>query len=155
MTKILAGDRIGASASLSVACSAVLFDESRAKILLTRRSDNGQWCMPGGGMNAGESASEACIREVWEETGLEVTVERLVGIYTSPHRIVAYNDGSRWQYVSLSFEVSAVGGELGLSNETTEFGYFSQEECKRLHVIEDHIVRVADAFAEQPTTLIR
>ena len=81
--------------------------------------------MPGGHMEPGESATEACAREVWEETGLKVRIGRLIGVYTNPHRIVEYADGNRYQIVALSFEAEPIGGELGISDETTECGYFS------------------------------
>jgi 8-oxo-dGTP pyrophosphatase MutT (NUDIX family) len=50
----------------------MVFDEERTKVLLTRRTDNGRWCLPGGGIDSGESAAEACEREALEETGLVV-----------------------------------------------------------------------------------
>lgn len=95
MAKIIEGERIGAEARLSVGCSAIVYDDAGEKILLTRRTDNGQWCLPGGAMEAGESLSEACIREVFEETGLHVRVLRLIGVYSTPHRIIQYRDGNR------------------------------------------------------------
>jgi 8-oxo-dGTP pyrophosphatase MutT (NUDIX family) len=64
MARLLYGERIGRTASLKVGCSAIIFDESREKVLLQKRTDNGRWCMPGGGMDPGESAVECCIREV-------------------------------------------------------------------------------------------
>lgn len=95
------------------------------------------------------------MREVYEETGLEAEVVRLIGIYTSPHQIVAYSDGQNFQYVSMSFEAKAVGGTLSLSEETIAFGYFSRPEIAQLDLIADQVVRVADAFADQETTFIR
>jgi len=68
-------------------------------------------------MDPGESADETCVREVLEETGLEVKVTRLVGIYTSPHILVEYPDGSKTQPVAFSFEAEVIGGQLGLSDE--------------------------------------
>ena len=56
MAKIITGHRIGQDGTIRVGCSAVIFDENREKILLTRREDNNQWCLPGGGMEPGESA---------------------------------------------------------------------------------------------------
>ena len=94
MTQVLYGDRLGKEGQLRTGCSAVIFNEDRSKALLTRRTDNGLWCIPGGGMEAGESAAETCIREVWEETGLYVEVKRLVGVYSNPHQLVIYH---RWQ----------------------------------------------------------
>src|SRR6185295_19765609 len=118
MTQVLYGDRLGREGQLRTGCSAVIFDETRTKALLTRRTDNGLWCLPGGAMEPGESAAEACAREVWEETGLQVDVLRLVGVYSDPHRLVVYPDGHKVHIVALSFEAKITGGELGLSNET-------------------------------------
>ncbi|HEY9603262.1 MAG TPA: NUDIX domain-containing protein, partial [Allocoleopsis sp.] len=82
MVKIARGDRIGKSGKITLGCSAAVFDPTRQKLLLTRRTDNGRWCLPGGRMDAGEEAAEACIREVLEETGLHVRIERLIGVYS-------------------------------------------------------------------------
>ena len=84
MSKLIRGERIGKTAIVRPGADAIIFDESRENVLLTRRSDNGRWCLPGGLMVPGESAQETCIREALEETGLQVQVARLVGIYTSP-----------------------------------------------------------------------
>lgn len=155
MAKIINGDRIGKLGRMMVGSSAVIFDPSRQKILLTRRTDNGRWCLPGGQMETGESIAEACAREVWEETGLRVRVGRLIGVYTSPHRIIEYADGNRYQLVSFNFEAESVGGILGLSDETTEYGYFSQDEIEGMDLMEHHYERIADAFAAKETTVVR
>jgi 8-oxo-dGTP pyrophosphatase MutT (NUDIX family) len=110
MATLLHGDRIGRDATVQFGCSAFVLDESVAKVLLTRRTDNGRWCLPGGRMDPGESAAETCVREVLEETGLQVTVVRLIGLYSSPHLIVAYTDGNRRQIVAAHFLVRVVGG---------------------------------------------
>lgn len=106
-------------------------------------------------MESGESASECCAREALEETGLEVRVGRLIGIYTSPDWLVAYADGNRYQVVSFCFEVSVVGGALRLSDETLEYRYFSWQEIQQLDIIENHRERIADAFAHDPITFVR
>lgn len=155
MAKIVYGERIGKQAILKVGCAAVIFDPNRQKVLLTRRTDNGRWCLPGGGMDAGESAAEACAREVWEETGLIVAIDKLIGVYTSPHRITEYIDGNRFQFVSFCFEASVIGGELGLSDETTEVGYFSPGEIETIDLMENHVERIIDAFAGQVATFVR
>jgi 8-oxo-dGTP pyrophosphatase MutT (NUDIX family) len=155
MAKIIYGERIGKQAILKVGCAAVIFDPNRQKVLLTRRTDNGRWCLPGGGMDAGESAAEGCAREVWEETGLIVAIDKLIGVYTSPHRITEYIDGNRFQFVSFCFEASVIGGELGLSNETTEVGYFSPGEIETIDLMENHVERISDAFAGRVATFVR
>lgn len=106
-------------------------------------------------MDAGESASECCTREVCEETGLAVKISRLVGIYSTPHRITRYDDGNQFQFVSLFFEAVVTNGTMGLSDETTEIGFFSQEEIKTLDLMENHAERIVDAFAIADAPFIR
>ncbi|CAN5427820.1 NUDIX domain-containing protein [soil metagenome] len=154
--RILTGDRIGAGTTLMVGCAGIIFQSSsRAKILLTRRSDNGKWCLPGGRMEPGESAAEACEREVLEETGLKVTVKKLSGIYTSPDWVIQYNDGPMHQLVAFSFVCELVGGELGVSNEATEYGWFTPDEIKAMDLVEHHPQRIADALANRDAAFIR
>ena len=106
-------------------------------------------------MDPGESAAECCSREVLEETGLVVSVGRLVGVYTSPHLIVEYADGNRIQPVAFSFEAEQIGGELTTSEEITEYGYFSLEEMKAMDLMEHHHQRIIDAEEGLPVTLVR
>ena len=155
MAQIFTGHRIGQNGTLRVGCSAVIFDKDREKILLTRREDNNQWCLPGGGMEPGESASETCIREVEEETGLQVRIKRLIGVYTTPDELIVYRDGNKIQLVAMCFEAEIVGGELRLSSETTEYGYFSYQEIQELDLLMNHARRIKDAYSEEMTTFIR
>jgi ADP-ribose pyrophosphatase YjhB (NUDIX family) len=155
LAELIYGDRIGKQSKISVGCTAIIFDSDRARLLLQRRSDNGKWCLPGGTMEAGESAEEACVREVEEEMGLQVRVTRLIGIYTSPHRLIAYADGNRYQLVSLTFEAEVISGELRLSEETTEFGYFAPGEIESLDLMEHHRERIHDALAGQAAAFMR
>lgn len=106
-------------------------------------------------MEPGESVAEACAREVWEETGLRVDVLRLIGIYSDPNRIIVYPDGNKVHIVALSFEAKVTGGELGLSNETTEFGYFSLEEAIQMDIIGNHFERMRDALPGTIVSLIK
>ena len=155
MAKIITGHRVGQSGTIRVGCSAVIFDKHREKILLTRREDNNQWCLPSGGMEPGESASETCIREVEEETGLQVVIKRLIGVYTTPDELVVYRDGNKIQLVALCFEAEIVAGELQLSPETTEYGYFSYREIQELDLLSNHTQRIKDAYSGEMTTFIR
>jgi ADP-ribose pyrophosphatase YjhB (NUDIX family) len=105
VAKIIEGERIGKLGKLALGCSATIFDSTRQKVLLTRRTDNGRWCLPGGRAEPGENVVETCLRETLEETGLQVRMVRLLGVYSSPHRMVEYPDGNRYQVVALNFEV--------------------------------------------------
>ena len=154
MTQILHGDRLGKQGQLRLGCSAIIFDENK-RVLLTRRTDNGQWCLPSGGMDSGESAEGACIREVMEETGLHVRVKRLVGVYSDPNQLIIYPDGNKVFVVALSFEVEIIGGELGLSNETTEVGYFMLKEMESITMLGNHKSRIEDALANQAEAYVK
>lgn len=154
MTQVLYGPRLSKQGKIRVGCSAVVFDE-RGRILLTRRADNGQWCLPGGGMESGESAAEACEREVFEETGLRARVKRLVGVYSHADQLVVYPDGNKAHIVALHFEAEGIGGELGLSNETTDFGYFTLDEIQNMEFLGRHKERIIDTLGNYPEALIK
>ena len=154
MTQVVYGPRLGKQGKLRLGCSAAIFDE-QGRVLLTRRADNGQWCLPSGGMDSGESVAEACEREVLEETGLRVRVKRLVGVYSYPDQLVVYPDGNKAHIVALHFEAEVLGGELGLSNETTDFGYFTLVEIENLEMLGRHKERVLDTLGNYPEALIK
>jgi len=154
MTEVRYGHRLGKQGKLRIGCSAIIFNEE-GKFLLTRRADNDQWCLPGGGMEPGESAAEACEREVFEETGLSVSVKRLVGVYSHADQLVVYPDGGKFQIVALHFEAEVIGGELSLSNETTDYGYFTLAEIEGMEMLGRHRERVVDTLEKHPETLIK
>src|SRR2546428_4821725 len=117
-------------------------------LLLQRRSDNGLWGLPGGAVEPGESVSEAVIREVREETGLEVAPLRLVGVYSAPAigQVVTYPDGNVIHYVSASFECRIVGGALACGHESLELCWFDPPALPAA-MVEMHHVRVTDSLA--------
>lgn len=147
-TQVLQGERISRTGKLRVGCSALIFDQSRERVFLTRRTDNGQWCLPGGALEPGESVSEACEREVLEETGLSVKVTRLIGVYSDPHIVVVYPDGNRAHIIALSFEAQILGGIPCLSNETTDFGFFTIGDARSMDIISNHLERILDGLKE-------
>lgn len=155
MAQIIHGERVGAQGKIRVGCSAAIFSEDGKKILLARRSDNGLWHMAGGGLEPGESAAEACVREIREEFALEIEVKRLIGVYSSPDILVRYADGNAFQFVSLFFEAVIRAGEPRLNDELKEWGYFSLEEARRLDLMGNHVQRLEDAFARRTETVVR
>lgn len=153
MTHLLYGNRIAHNAELHLGAFAAIYDATRTKILLVCRVDNRKWVLPGGGMERGESLAECCIREVWEETGLRAeTTGRLVGVYSTPHRVIAYDDGRRRQTVAFVLEATVIGGELTPTEEMAAFGYFGLDDLSGIKVSDHHLERIQDALrnAEQP-----
>ncbi len=143
-TQVLYGPRLGKEGQIRVGCSAIIFNHE-GKFLLTRRADNGQWCLPSGGLEPGESVEEAGIREVFEETGLNVRIKRLIGIYSNRDQLVIYEDGAKFQIVALHFEAEIIDGNPGLSDETTDFGYFSINQLDEMDLIHSHRERILDS----------
>jgi 8-oxo-dGTP pyrophosphatase MutT (NUDIX family) len=155
MTRVLFEDRLGREGQLRLGCSALLFDPSRKKILLTRREDNGDWCLPGGGADSGESVAETVEREVWEETGLRVRARHLTGVYSNPDQLVVYPDGNKVFFVIINFEVELLGGGLALTNETTDAGFFTLAEISELKLLGHHKQRILDAIEGREAAFIR
>jgi hypothetical protein len=69
--------------------------------------------------------------------------------------MVEYADGNRYQIVALNFEAEPIGGTLTISDETTEYGYFSWENIARMDVMETHVERLRDVFSGQPVPFVR
>jgi ADP-ribose pyrophosphatase YjhB (NUDIX family) len=111
--------------------------------------------LPGGRAESGESVIETCLRETLEETGLEVRVVRLLGVYSSPHRLIEYPDGNRYHIVALNFEVEPIGGSIATSEETTDYGYFSWDEMAHMDVMETHVERLTDVFSGRQPPFVR
>jgi ADP-ribose pyrophosphatase YjhB (NUDIX family) len=155
MTKIIFGDRVGREGKVRLGCAAVLFDTSRQNVLLTRRSDNGKWCLPSGGVESGESVTEACARETLEETGLTIQVERLVSIFSSPDRLVIYDDGEKFQFITIGFEVRLIAGQPVLSNETTAVCFFPIHDLEALDIFSHHKQFIMDALGNQNDAFLR
>ena len=134
--------------------SAVIFDR-RGRLLLQQRSDGGQWGLPGGSVEIGESVREAVQREVREETGLIVTPRRLVGVYSEPAlQVVRYPDGNVWHYVSLCFECTVRGGELQTCDETLALEWVALDALPAA-LLPNHRIRIRDARARRVAAFVR
>ncbi len=119
--------------SLVPAASAIVLNQE-GKILLQLRSDTHVWALPGGAMEIGETIGQAAVRETKEETGLDVEPEYIVGVYTNPNHVVGFPNGEVRQQFSLCFACRLVGGDIKVSNESTEVGFFSPAEIEHLNM---------------------
>ena len=142
-------DRIGAGTC------AVIFDED-CRVLLEKRSDNGFWGLPGGHLEIGEPLTDGVVREVYEETGLHVKIERLVGIYSDPANfcVVQYPDGNSAHIMTTVFECQRLDGDLTLSEESTELRYFPTSELPEV-MLWSHRIRVEDAAKPEGAPFIK
>ncbi len=124
-------------------------------VLLQRRSDNGLWGLPGGSVEIGESVSVAIVREVREETGLVVEVDRLVGVYSEPSsQIFRYRDGNVVHYINTLMTCRIVGGNLQTCDESLELKFFDPARLPG-DMLRTHRIRVEDAIANRREGFIR
>ncbi|NEO33136.1 MAG: NUDIX domain-containing protein [Symploca sp. SIO3C6] len=98
--------------------SAACILNNEGKIILQKRGDfKGSWGFPGGALELGESAEEALLREVKEETGLRVKIENLIGVYTK--YFLEYPNGDKTQIITFFFLCTILNGELYIDNQET------------------------------------
>ncbi|PSJ27490.1 DNA mismatch repair protein MutT [Streptosporangium nondiastaticum] len=135
--------------SLVVAASAVVTD-GEGRILMQRRADSGLWALPGGGMEMGESLAGAVVREVREETGLDVEVTGLVGTYTDPRHVIAYSDGEVRRQFNICFTARIVGGTLAMSDESTELRFVPVDGIRSLDMHHTQRMRVQHYLQRRP-----
>ena len=118
------------------------------KILLVREKIDGGWTMPGGWADVGDSPAKGAEREVWEESGFNVTARKVIGVYdanrTKPLEL--------FHAVKLVFLCEIIGGEARLSDETTDVGFFSRDEIPQPFAGERtrarHIKHAFSAYAD-------
>lgn len=122
----------------SVSVAGIVVRED-GRVLVIRRDDNGHWEAPGGVLELDESFEDGVRREVLEETGLEVTVERLTGVYKNLTRGI----------VALVYRCQPAGGEPHVTEEAREIGWMTTEEVQSA-MTPAFGVRVLDAFEEYP-----
>lgn len=127
--------------SLVPAASAIVVNEAGA-MLLQRRFDNDQWALPGGTMDIGETLAQAAVREVKEETGLDVEITGLVGIYTDPGHVIEYDDGEVRQEFNVCFTARSTGGQLKISTESREVGWKHPHDLDALPMHESTRLRI-------------
>ncbi|HUK71483.1 MAG TPA: NUDIX domain-containing protein [Streptosporangiaceae bacterium] len=103
------------------------------QILLIRRTDNGNYSLPGGALDLGESIAETAVRETEEETGVRCQITGLVGIYTNPHHVIEYtSNGEVRQEFSVVFTARPVSGTPATSSESSEVVWVPAAEVGQL-----------------------
>jgi 8-oxo-dGTP pyrophosphatase MutT (NUDIX family) len=124
------------------------------EVLLQRRSDNGEWGLPGGAMEPGEEPAETLVREIREETALEVVPERIVGVYGGPDFFVRYPNGDEAAILSITFACRPVAGEPRANDdESLEVRYFAPDALPAMPA--RHRMRIEDALRNDPRARFR
>ncbi len=138
-----AGDASSSPRQFRIAVYALIFNTEH-EILLALRRDIDWWNLPGGGLELGETVEEGVCREVREETGLEVEVDHLVGVYSKPQK----------QEVVLTFLCRVLGGTLTATEESRECRYFSPEAMP-VNTLPKHKERIMDVLLNSNHAVLR
>jgi ADP-ribose pyrophosphatase YjhB (NUDIX family) len=132
--------------------AAALIPRSGA-LLLDCRSDDGTWGLPAGRVEDDETVSQAVVREVREETGLETVALELFGIFSDPTRIVEYRDGNVYGLVTIAFTITASAGAPVASEESREVRFVPVEELCELELFPTHRP-IIDAYLSCPAGVV-
>jgi ADP-ribose pyrophosphatase YjhB (NUDIX family) len=118
--------------SIVPSANAIVTDDG-GRILMIRRSDNGNWAVPGGAMDMGESIEQTAVRETLEETGIHSEITGLVGIYTDPRHVIHYtsNDEVRQEF-SIVFTARYLSGDPTPSDESRDVVWVPRDEVGEL-----------------------
>jgi ADP-ribose pyrophosphatase YjhB (NUDIX family) len=113
----------------------VIARDEQGRVLLVRHADTGHWVAPGGSIDPGERPREAALREMREETGLEVELDAIVGVFGGPEFEVRYENGDRCAYVMAVYEARVTGGTPRPDGEeTVAFRWVPESEWPHLDV---------------------
>lgn len=123
----------------------VVVENDKGEILMIRRTDNGNWALPGGAIDLGESVTQAAIRETKEETGIDVEITGLVGIYSDPKHVIHYTSNNE---VRQEFSIVLIGrmikGSLQISDESSVVAWIKPECLAKKQIDKSMALRIGD-----------
>jgi ADP-ribose pyrophosphatase YjhB (NUDIX family) len=140
--------------SLVPAVNVVVVNHAGA-ILLIRRADNGNWALPGGGIDLGESVAQAAVRETFEESGIECVITGIVGIYSDPKHVIFYtSNGEARQEFSIVLTARLLGGQPTPSSESSEVRWVPESELPGYTMDRSMRIRINDCLARNESPVI-
>jgi 8-oxo-dGTP pyrophosphatase MutT (NUDIX family) len=134
--------------SIVPAVAAIVRNE-RGELLMIERTDNGLWAIPGGAQDIGESVIDAVKREVREETGINVEVTELSGIYSDPRHVIVYDDGEVRQEFSLCFHAKPTGGKFRTNSEARRVQWVSPSQLDSLNIHPSMRLRITHGLEQR------
>ncbi|WP_033776393.1 NUDIX hydrolase [Salinispora cortesiana] len=132
----------------------VFVTDSKGRVLLIRRTDNGLWAIPGGAQDFGEYIAETAVRETKEESGVDIRVAGVVGIYTDPKHVMSYSDGEVRQQFSICFLGECLGGNPTPSSESSEVRWVSRAELDQFSIHPSMRLRIEHGYEQRPKPYI-
>lgn len=122
---------VGHDLIMTVGCG-LLLENEKGQVLLQKRSDNGQWCVPGGALEPGETYVEAVKREISEEVRINVLDPQLFGLYSGDDRVIHYPNDDIVYSLAVIFKATAYEGTISNEDsEVLEHRFFSKDEIPK------------------------
>jgi len=122
----------------------VILQNNEKKILVLKRKDNNKWTLPGGTLEFGENLTSCAVREIKEETGLNIEILDLIGTYTNPNILVEYLDGEIRQEFTLVYIGKILNGSIKIDNESKEYKWVTIEELLNMPLAKSQKIRIID-----------
>jgi len=142
--------KIGHDLLATTAVSISVFDDT-GRILLGRDAETDLWTLPGGAIDPNEHPADAAARECFEETGLVVRPQRLLGVFGGPEFLIRYPNGDLTYYTVIAFEAAIVGGALAPDgDEIASLRFVDRPEWERLPVSPSSRIISRHAFDHDP-----
>ncbi|WP_397538536.1 NUDIX domain-containing protein [Rummeliibacillus pycnus] len=140
---------------LGAGIAVIIFNEEK-QVLLQKRADVGLWGIPSGHIEIGETVSEAAIREIKEETNLDIKIKKLIGVYSDPNsQVFEYPNGQVVHFITTCFLAEITGGLLKCNlEESLEIKFFDQQNLPQ-DLLKMHPRWLDDALANQERAFIR
>jgi ADP-ribose pyrophosphatase YjhB (NUDIX family) len=140
--------------SLVPAVNVVVVNDA-GEILLIRRTDNGNWALPGGAIDLGESVAQAAVRETLEESAIECAITGLVGIYSDPRHVILYtSNGEARQEFSIVLTACPLGGQPTPSSESSEVRWVAVSDVHAYTMDRSMRIRINDFLARSDSPVI-
>lgn len=142
------------AANRIIAATTAFVVDGRERVLLIQRGDSEPWVLPGGGQQCGEYIAATAVRETRHETGIDIHVTGLVGIYTSPGHVTAFPDGEVRQQFSICFRAEPLGGELHAGPGSPRASWVSRPELDDLTIHPSTRLRIKHGYSRLPDPYI-
>jgi len=143
-------DLVGDRKIILNATSVVIVNEKN-EVLLQHRSDNHLWGLPGGLLELDESIAECAIREVKEETNLDVELSRFLGVFNNP--LMRWRETDEARVIAFAFSAKVVGGSLRVNDsESLELAYFPFDQLPQIHSV-DNLAAIKAYYKEPQVTV--
>jgi len=131
--------------SMRPAAAVAIVDNDR--ILMLKRKDNDKWTLPGGTMELSESLMDCAIREVKEETGLDVIIKDIIGTYTDPNIRIEYSDGEVRREFTIVFYAVTNNSNVVVDDESSAYKWVDVDVVRSLSMADSQKKRIADVLS--------